>query len=213
MVLPDFFPDGVVHFFTGDRYGVEALSAKELEFAGSYGAKRMKDFCTGRYCMRKCTAHYGFTGDIMVGERGMPILPEFIAASLSHSKNICGAVAGGKDKFQSLGLDIETVGRVNEDLWRLLFLDSETELLKGMDEEQQRISATIFFSMKEAFYKMQYPLTDTFLDFHEVEVIPNGDEFSIRLLTPSGEFDRGQLFSGSVFQTGQEIVSFCALPV
>ncbi len=213
MISPGFFPEGVYHYFTEKKYGNEVLSASEKEIAQSYGTKRLSDFCTGRYCMRRCTGHYGFDGDILIGSKGMPLLPGYITASLSHSKNICGAVAGSTDRFQSLGLDIETVGRVNRDMWHLLFSETEMRFLENMDELQQSIATTVFFSMKEAFYKMQYPLTETFLDFHDVEIVPAADGYRAMLLRSAGEFAEGQLFPGSAHQSGQEIVTFCALPV
>ena len=214
MISPIFFPGDISYYFSAGRHGADALSENELEIARQYGAKRFSDFCTGRYCMRQCTAPLGFSGDILIGERGMPLLPDNITASLSHSKKICGAIAGDKSKFLSLGIDIESCGRVKRDMWYLLFTKKEIDFLELHNEEQIQFLATAFFSLKEAFYKLQYPLTGTFLDFPEVEVAVINNRYYIKLLRPvAGIFTEGRLFSGSLFRYKDEVVTYFALPV
>jgi len=143
----------------------------------------------------------------------MPLLPGHITASLSHSKHLCGAIAAPKDRYASIGLDIETNGRVSKGMWHLLFSDAEAAYLNDLSDDRQQQVTTIFFSMKEAFYKMQYPLTNTFLDFHDVEMVADGDRYATKLLRDTGDFQQGQLFPGSVHHAGEETITFCALPV
>ena len=52
---------------------------------------------------------------------------------------------------------------------------TEQAFLKTLDAGQAGLIATLFFSAKEAFYKCQYPLTQRFLGFQDVEV-----EFELR---------------------------------
>ena len=142
----------------------------------------------------------------------MPLLPEDITASLSHSKKISGAIAGHKNKYLSLGVDIETCGRVKRDMWYLLFTEKEQQFLNEQDDEQAQFLATVFFSLKEAFYKMQYPLTGIFLDFPEVEVVVNDDQFYVKPLRDvAAMFTEGRLFPGYVIRHNDEVITWFAL--
>jgi 4'-phosphopantetheinyl transferase EntD len=214
MIPADFFPNSVSYYFTTQQMGVEALSANEMAVAKNYGTKRFADFCTGRYCLRKSTEALQYTGDILIGERGMPLLPNYIAASISHSKNLCGAVASHKKHNLSLGIDIETNGRVHEDMWRLLFTQREIEWLLRHDKKQTALISTIFFSLKEAFYKLQYPLTGVYLDFPEVEIeVVDEQYYAILLKHVNDEFTTGKQIPGKVLQLNNEIITYCSLPV
>jgi 4'-phosphopantetheinyl transferase EntD len=207
------FPEGVVPFFTQHRRGVEVLLPGESEIAAGYGSKRLADFCTGRYCLRSCTNILGFSGEIMIGERGMPVLPPGIVGTVSHSKVLSGAVAASASDFLSVGLDIESNGRINRDMWHLLFSEEESAFLHSLSAEGQVLTATKYFSAKEAFYKMQYPITGMYLDFHDVEMLPEqGDNLSVILLNDAGPFGKGRHFEVKAKVAGNEITTFCALP-
>jgi 4'-phosphopantetheinyl transferase EntD len=212
MVKSHFFPKDIFFYFTAERKSHSVLSEREWEHARNFGTKRLADFSTGRYCLRRCTGQMGFSGEILVGERGMPLLPDDISASVSHSKNLCGAIAGYKHKYQSVGLDIETRNRVHKGMWHLLFNPSEIELLDQMDEEQQNYTTTVFFSLKEAFYKLQFPLTGVFLDFHDAEiVIVDGNYFIKTMCEVADLFRKNQLIPGSVIELNEEVITYCVL--
>lgn len=213
MLPSHFFPEGVSYFFTEEKNGLDALSDAEREASASFGSKRLADFCTGRYCLRQCTSQFGYSGDILIGKKGMPVLPENITASLSHSKKLSGAIAGAREKYLSLGIDIEGDGRVHEGMWHLLFSSNETEFLKGLEKPQRDLVSTVFFSLKEAFYKLQYPLTDTFLDFHDVETTVVQDRYYIRTLKNVGTyFSPDRLIEGNMMEMDGAVITLCALP-
>jgi 4'-phosphopantetheinyl transferase EntD len=212
MIAQGFFSGDVSYFFTQKKLGPDVLSEKERAVALEYGVKRLADFSTGRYCLRESTRQFGFEGDVLIGDRGMPLLPDHIAASVSHSKNLCGAIAGHKDQYLSLGLDIETCDRVHKGMWRLLFTKYEIDFLNGLDEEQQRLLSTVFFSLKEAFYKLQFPLTGIYLDFPEVEIYGVDNGYHIKALKPLGIiFPGGREVRGNMYRYNNEIVTYCSL--
>lgn len=207
------FPVGTVPFFTQHRRGVEVLLPRETEISAGYGSKRLSDFCTGRYCLRSCTNILGFSGEILIGERGMPILPPGIVGTVSHSRILSGAVAASASDFLSVGLDIESNGRINRDMWHLLFNEEESGFLNSLSAEDQVLMATKYFSAKEAFYKMQYPLSGMYLDFHDVEMLPEkGDTLCVVLLNEAGPFEKGRRFEVNAKVAGNEVITFCALP-
>ena len=131
----------------------------------------MADFSTGRYCAIKALEKLGIQDAVIpIGEDRAPIWPEGIAGSISHCDSFAGAIVAKSSDHISLGLDIEEIGRVTPDLWDLVFTQNEKSYLSGLSHQDKRVQSTAIFSIKEAFYKFQHPLTKTFLDFLEVEV-------------------------------------------
>ena len=137
--------------------------------------KRLADFSTGRYCAIKALEQLGINNSIIpIGKDREPIWPEGIVGSISHCDSLTGAIVAKSSDHISLGLDIEEIGRVTPDLWDLVFTENEKNYLSGLSEENMLVQSTAFFSIKEAFYKFQHPLTKTFLDFLDVEVVMPG---------------------------------------
>jgi phosphopantetheinyl transferase (holo-ACP synthase) len=119
-----------------------------------------------------CEAGGGYQKDaiIPIGEDGAPIWPEGIVGSISHCDSLTGAIVAKSSVHISLGLDIEEIGSVTVDLWDLVFTENERKYLSVLTEKEMLVQSTAIFSIKEAFYKFQHPLTNTFLDFLDVEV-------------------------------------------
>ena len=140
-----------------------------------FSPKRLADFSTGRYCAIKALEQLGIQDAIIpIGEDRAPIWPEGIVGSISHCDTLIGAIAAKKTDHISLGLDIEEIGRVTPDLWDLVFTENEKNYLFRLSDEDILVQSTAIFSIKEAFYKFQHPLTKTFLDFLDVEVVMPG---------------------------------------
>ena len=136
-----------------------------------FSQKRLADFSTGRYCAIKALEQLGIHDAVIpIGEDRAPIWPEGIVGSISHCDSLIGAIVAKSSDHISLGLDIEEIGRVTLDLWDLVFTENEKNYLSGLSDENKHVQSTAIFSIKEAFYKFQYPITKTFLDFLEVEV-------------------------------------------
>lgn len=136
-----------------------------------FSPKRLSDFSTGRYCAMKALEQIGIQNVIIpIGKDREPIWPEGIVGSISHCESLTGAIVSRKADHISLGLDIEEIGRVTADLWPYVFTDKEIEYLNTLPIDQQELICTSIFSLKEAFYKFQFPITNLFLDFLDVEV-------------------------------------------
>jgi 4'-phosphopantetheinyl transferase EntD len=203
---------GLHYYFTDETKNESDLTTAEREAAAGFGAKRRADFATGRYCLRQCTGLLNYKDSVLIGPRGMPLLPPGIVGSISHSPKLCGAIAGAMDQFRSVGLDIESLGRVLPEMWSLLFTEGELDYLNSIAVERQMELATIFFSLKEAFYKLQFPLSGLFLDFPDVEIIAADVGFQVRNRKPVGAlFVEGQQTLGYVFRFGEEIITICYL--
>jgi 4'-phosphopantetheinyl transferase EntD len=157
--------------FTSDKHEL-SLYKLGLPHNHQFSQKRLSDFSTGRYCAIKALEQLGIEDAIIpIGEDRAPIWPEGIVGSISHCDSLTGSIVAKSSDHISLGLDIEEIGRVTPDLWDLVLTENEKNYLYGLSEEDKRIQSTAIFSIKEAFYKFQHPLTKTFLDFLDVEVV------------------------------------------
>jgi 4'-phosphopantetheinyl transferase EntD len=176
-----------VQCFTTDFIGPEVLTDREKVFIERAVQQRVNHFSTGRWCAKQAMKTLGIPDvEILVGEGKAPIWPEGIVGSISHSKTMAGAVVAAADKLVSIGMDIETIGGIRPDMWDMLFLPSEQQYLNTFTGDDLALQTTLLFSGKEAFYKFQYPLTKTFLDFTDVEIRPAGDKFELRVIVDSG---------------------------
>ncbi len=169
-------------FFTLEKRNYP-LFEDESNLADLYGKHRRLDFATGRFCARKAMESLGIDPQaLLIGNNREPLWPIGITGSISHSRKMCGAIAGKNRHFQSLGLDIEEVGRVQSSVWNSIFTDVEQIFLNQFESFEQQQYATLLFAMKEAFYKFQFPITRKYLGFKEVElhIEASAIEFSIK---------------------------------
>ena len=165
-----FAPYNIQSFFTSYKkeLPVEKLG---LILSHQFSQNRLADFSTGRYCAIKALEQLGIKDAIIpIGKDREPIWREGIVGSISHCDSLTGAIVAKKSDHISLGLDIEEIGRVTPDLWDLVFTENEKVYLSSLNGRKLEEQSTAIFSIKEAFYKFQHPLTKTFLDFLDVEV-------------------------------------------
>ena len=164
----------IQYFFTSNQYELP-LDKLSISSNHQFSPKRLADFSTGRYCAIKALEQLGINNSIIpIGKDRVPIWPEGIVGSISHCDSLTGAIVAKSSDHISLGLDIEEIGRVTPDLWDLVFTENEKNYLFRLSDEDILVQSTAIFSIKEAFYKFQHPLTKTFLDFLDVEVVMPG---------------------------------------
>lgn len=179
---------------------------EEAELVADAGLKRQCEFAAGRECAHACLEKMGLDeGAILVGLDRVPRWPNGVSGSISHSKGLCIASLVKTVYVSAIGVDIERVDRLHERLWETVFVDDEIAFLKETGSDVQL--ATLIFSAKEAFYKMQYPVTGTWVGFQDVSVSVNREkgEWVIHLLKDfEGDFlSKGSRFMGRfVFTEG-----------
>ncbi len=162
------------YFFTPHKHELP-LHNLTLPPNQQFSQKRLSDFSTGRYCAIKALEQLGIKDVLIpIGEDRAPFWPEGIVGSISHCDSLTGAIVAKNSDHISLGLDIEEIARVTRDLWDLVFTENEKNYLFRLSDEDILVQSTAIFSIKEAFYKFQHPLTKTFLDFLDVEVVMPG---------------------------------------
>jgi 4'-phosphopantetheinyl transferase EntD len=157
-------------FFSNEKIILQPLEIG-IPINHQFSQKRYSDFSTGRYCAMKALQIIGFKDVIIpIGNDREPLWPNQIVGSISHCDILTGAIVAKKSNCISLGIDIEEIGSVTEDLWDVVFTENEKKHLSSYRGDERRVKSTIIFSIKEAFYKFQFPLTKIFLDFLDVEV-------------------------------------------
>lgn len=171
-----------------------------------FSPNRHADFSAGRYCAKKALEQIGIENVVIpIGKAREPIWPEGIVGSISHCESLTGAIVSRKENHISLGLDIEEIGRVTVDLWPYVFTNREIEYINTLPLDQQELISTSIFSLKEAFYKFQFPITNLFLDFLDVEVqIPELDRMTVlsKLIPTSSLIHKNNL----IIQFSQNVV-------
>lgn len=149
------------------------LCAEERAETTAMGPSRLRQYSGGRACAHAALDALGVErAPLLSGDDRPPVWPEGITGSISHTRTWCGAVTGRRDDPAiaggSLGLDGEAVGRVTERLWRRLFVAEELAHLNALTDPT--LAATVMFSVKEAYYKAQYPHTRSWVGFDDVRI-------------------------------------------
>jgi 4'-phosphopantetheinyl transferase EntD len=149
--------------------------------------KRRREFSAGRAAaataLQKLNAPNAY---IPVGANRNPLWPDGIVGSITHTAGIAIAVVARREQIASLGIDLEVAGALKRDLWAGILSEREIVWISAKPSNQHERLATLFFCAKESFYKLQYPLTGTWVDFHDAEVMISTDtnEFQLTCILP-----------------------------
>ena len=125
---------------------------------------REQEYSLGRYCAKKALNAIGiYCNEIQSSSYGFPIWPKGIVGSISHSKGTCLSVVAKSEDFRTIGIDVEQFNRIKErSIERITHPKEIAEI--GSDLKK----ATLLFSIKEAFYKAQFPIYKTPLNFKDL---------------------------------------------
>jgi 4'-phosphopantetheinyl transferase EntD len=142
-----------------------ALLPEEQSGVNRWAVKRQREFSTGRLYARRAMRELGIAAQpIRREDNRAPVWPSGVNGSLTHCNDIVAAVLCRSGVVRSVGLDVESRGRIHEELYRGLFTGNEQASLRA------GVSATLLFAVKEAIYKALHPLAGTFIDFPQMEV-------------------------------------------
>ena len=169
---------------------LEALSGNphpdEWEDIASAAPNRQKEFVAGRQLVHALSNQLGLPpAPLRRGDDRAPVWPSDRTGSLSHCDTLCVAAVGKRSAVQSVGVDVETIGRVEQKLWPTLFTEREANYFSSLAPAAVALETTLFFSAKEAFYKCQYPLTREWVGFQDVE-ITRTDQHSLAIAPTHG---------------------------
>ena len=155
--------------------------------------KRQREFLQTRNLARELMSLLGVPAQPILAEPDRaPRWPTGLVGSLTHNDTHGAVSLARSGTLHSVGLDIETQGRIEDRLWDHLFTQNEQLALRALPAEQIQHEATAIFSIKEAFYKYQFPLTKSWVGFQDVEVEKIASaQYQISAVNPNAELAEG----------------------
>ncbi len=205
-------PDSIaLAWGTLDQLQSPLYPAEEKSIASAV-EKRRREYIAGRTAARKvCADCSASNAELVAADDGTVLWPNGVIGSLSHSDRFCMACAGRLTQWSSLGIDVEALGRLSPDLWPLVFSEKETEFFHTRSGAAQDQIATIFFCLKEAFFKLQYMITKTVVDYRKISVeLLSETTCGLQLL------ESGQLFDlvivGNYLIHEKHVIATCFYP-
>lgn len=196
VALSGIVPDGVV--CTGGPildFKQELFPQEQAQIARAVESRR-REFSSGRRYAREALSK------LLYQPQAIPMLPSRAPSwpigavgSISHCGDNCVAVAASRDKYLGIGVDIEEGGPLPE---------GTANIICGGAEMAQTASSSIshlpkvIFAIKEAVYKLYFPLTCQYLDFHDLTVTVDvrGMTFSAQLRGALPTINGSSVFAG-----------------
>ena len=185
-------PQGTVcaelHSVQGDLSQFHALPAEEQALVDGAVDRRKADFGDSRWCAHQALKNFmDAHPPILRGPRGMPLFPQGISGSLTHTDGFRAALLAPSDRWASVGIDVEVARPLPEGVFNTIAnLGEQRRIHKALRSEDLQLLDTVLFSAKEATYKTWFPLTHRFLDFDQadIDLRPDGTFTSYLLARP-----------------------------
>lgn len=194
----------------------DLLLPEEQQFLIRSVAKRQAEFGTARLCARRALAQFGIAAGPLVPQQDRsPLWPSGMIGSISHTVDCCAVAVARIGMIAALGHDIEADTPLKPDMERMICTEAERAFLSTADPEQRGQLGKLVFSAKEAFYKCQYPLTKTFLGFHDVAITIDlaAETFALTALSRAGGiWERLYAIRGRFRRVGRLVVTSALLP-
>ncbi|WP_269523373.1 4'-phosphopantetheinyl transferase family protein [Coraliomargarita parva] len=171
---------------------------------------RKLEFQTGRFCARKALEQAGATfAPILRTEDGLPVWPRGYLGSITHSKGLCGAVVASKRHLSCVGLDFERADRLSTSAMQRVVHEDESEWVDGL-----QLRASVLFSLKEAFYKAQFPCWGLHANFHDLSLIVDLERGAAQVQSMHGPLVANNEISQALWEfrlglCGSYVLSLC----
>lgn len=143
-----------------------ALTPEETNGISESIVERRRASGAARIVARQLLGAIGFAPcPIPRSAAGAPIWPVGAVGSMAHDRRVAVAAVAPARRVAALGIDVEPAERLPEDVFDLVVTPGERAML-GRD----LVAARLLFAAKEAVYKALYPLDQTFLDHHDIQI-------------------------------------------
>lgn len=165
--------------------GIEAFRVAEARIADALGALdpleqqsidgastvRVHEFTAGRCLARVLLKELGADRPVVLRARDRsPVWPVGFVGSIAHTQNMCIVVVARASHFESIGVDAEPEGLLEDDLVPEITTERERVELGRLSGKVRAHQAQRLFVAKEAVYKCLHPIDQEFLRFQDVEV-------------------------------------------
>jgi 4'-phosphopantetheinyl transferase EntD len=119
-----------------------------------------------RIVARELLARLGHPGfPLLKAPAGAPIWPHGIVGSLAHDARVAIAAVARRSDVAALGIDVEPAESLPAEVLELVATPQERAQIAD-----DLVQGRLLFAAKEAVYKAVYPLDQTFLEHHDVQV-------------------------------------------
>ena len=127
--------------------------------------RRKADFGDARWCAHAAMTGFAEDQPILSGERGMPVFPDGVTGSLTHTEGLRAALVGRSSRWLSLGIDAEPATPLPEGVFNTIARPEEQRRIHRLARAEGIAHVDkVLFSAKETTYKAWFPLTHRFLD-------------------------------------------------
>jgi len=166
-----------------DQCGTDLLQ-EERQLIEAWAPSRQREFVTGRMCARRALDLLGSgASGLLPDADGIPQWPEGMVGSISHCRGVAMAMAAKSVDCRLLGLDLEKTNRLSAGAIKQVLHPIE-EIFAGGDQ----LKASIIFSLKEAFYKAQFPKWHAVCNFSDLGLKVDLDKGSAKIREMDARF-------------------------
>lgn len=160
-----------LHSSAQDLARFHSLDVAEQALVENAVERRKADFGDSRWCAHEAMRSLVADEPIMRGARGMPVFPDGISGSLTHTEGFRAALVGHSHRWRSLGIDAEPARNLPDGVLQAIANRHERRRLRNLSANHGvQCADTVLFSAKEATYKAWFPLTQRFLDFDQADI-------------------------------------------
>ena len=172
-----------------------ALFPIEIESVPNVGAKRLATFRAGRMCARSALARLGAPHLAIPRQAsGAPRWPPGFCGSIAHTQDVAAAIVVRNPEETGIGLDVEDDDPLDSEVSEIVCRREEIEDDLNARQASALQYGKLLFVIKEATYKLFWPSTNVFLEFHSIRVSIDAYDatFSAEIF---GDSDRPALWS------------------
>jgi 4'-phosphopantetheinyl transferase EntD len=179
--LQRLLPPGVAVAASEPGHTRRTLLDSERQSTTNMSPRRLLEYAAGRACAHEALAHLGVKSDgVAMGPRREPLWPSGTVGSISHCGGLALAAVAPRSLLNAVGIDIEPALPLDSELLR--HVCRPTELARLQPGPDAAIRAKLIFSAKESVYKCLWPAVRQFLEFTDVEIVPDDSPETFRMI-------------------------------
>jgi 4'-phosphopantetheinyl transferase EntD len=154
-----------------------SLPVHERALAERVPPGRRPSWVAGRVALRKAAGEVGHPLEaILATTRGAPALPDAVAGSISHKRDIAlGLAVPRAVPGLQVGVDLERDAPPRIDISHRVLTDAEAARMAALDEPLRGHTVMLHLSAKESVYKAVDPVVGRYVGFKEAELSFEGD--------------------------------------
>lgn len=207
------FPLGVIVHSAAPGEIEGALYDEEEQQIARAVEKRRAEYRAARVLARRALSELGLPPSPIVNAPDRaPIFPEGCVGTITHTRSLCLVALAHADDYLALGADVEAATPLKESLFETILRPEEQAALRELDPSDRALRAKLIFSIKEAAYKAQYPLSKRYFGFSGMRVEVQDGMFEAEMTIDAPPFPQGHRFRGRYAIEGGLILSALALP-